>query len=172
MILLLSLSLFFIFPYKSFAWSCANSLDVKDLFKRHDSVFIGKVLETSNENIGTLNPKSRVTLEVKSLLKGNHKETVTVVTTAGSVFLKDKDYLVYAYKTTEDNYLYKYEEGEFATEKSCGGTKELSLANHDLEQIADVKRFYVFQRGTTISAAILTMIIAFIMLMKRKQQNN
>jgi hypothetical protein len=171
-LILLSMSFFFICPLTSFAWSCGNSLEPKDLFKRHDSVFIGEVLGTSNENIGALYPKSRVTFEVKSLLKGNHKDTLIVVTTAGSVFLEGGEYLVYAYQTTQDNYLYRYEEGELATDTICGGTKELSLADDDLEQIADAKRLDAVLRGSAVSAAILAMIIFFIILTKRKGRPN
>lgn len=162
-------SFVFISPLKSFAWSCGNSLEPKDLFKRHDSVFIGKVVGSSYEHVGSLNPKSRVTLEVKSLLKGNRKETATVVTTAGSVFLEGKEYLVYAYKTTKENYLYQYEEGEFATDTMCGGTKELSIADYDLEQIADMKSFSaVLKVIITISSVGLVIIMLFMILMKRK----
>lgn len=75
---------------------------------------------------------------------------------------------MYAYKTTEDNYLYKYEDGEFATDTWCGGTKELSLANDDLAQIAEVKRFYTFLSWATVPAAILTMIIALNLIVKKK----
>ncbi|NOU90501.1 hypothetical protein GC102_32885 [Paenibacillus sp. LMG 31460] len=127
-------------PNKSFALSCSESNEPRELFKRHDSVFIGKVKESTYEEVGTLNPKSRVTFEVNSGLKGDNSENVTIVTTAGSEFLNGKEYLVYAYKTTKKNYLYKYEQGELATDTWCGGTKEFSLASYDLEEIAELKK--------------------------------
>jgi len=126
-------------PNKSFSWSCSESLEPKELFKRYDSIFIGKVIQLSNENVGNLNPKSRVTFEVESSLKGNNRDNLTIVTTAGSEFIEGEDYLVYAYKTTMKNYLYKYEEGELAADTMCGGTKELSIANYDLKQIDEAK---------------------------------
>lgn len=82
---------------------CSESDEPRELFKRHDSVYIGKVKESTYEDVGTLNPKSRVTFEVKSALKGDNRENVTIVTTAGSEFLNGKEYLVYAYKTTKKN---------------------------------------------------------------------
>jgi len=142
-------------PNTSLAWSCSESLEPNQLLKRHDSVFIGKAIALSYENVGALNPKSRVTFEVESSLKGNSEDKTTVVTTIGSEFLEGTKYLVYAYKTTKDNYLYKYAEGELATDTMCGGTKELSLAAYDLEQIAEGKSSNMMVHFVIISMIVL-----------------
>lgn len=73
-------------PNKSFAWICGDSQKPKDLFNKNDYIFTGKVIELSYEKVGGMNPKSRVTFEVKSTLKGNNSEQQTVVVTAGSKF--------------------------------------------------------------------------------------
>jgi hypothetical protein len=163
------LAIFLMIPMnKSFSWSCAQSLEPKELFKRYDSIFIGKVIQLSNENVGNLNPKSRVTFEVKSSLKGNDRDNLTIVTTAGSVFIEGKDYLVYAYKTTMKNYLYKYEEGELATDTMCGGTKELSLANYDLKQIDEAKDSNVII-DLIIAFFVSFVIITLLLIIKRRR---
>lgn len=151
-------------PNKSFALVCSESDEPSELFKRHDSVYIGKVKESTYEDVGTLNPKSRVTFEVKSALKGDNRENVTIVTTAGSEFLNGKEYLVYAYKTTKKNYLYKYEQGELATDTWCGGTKELSLASYDLEEIAELKKMKEILNFIKVVSFV---IITLLMILKR-----
>ncbi|RKP53133.1 hypothetical protein D7Z26_15500 [Cohnella endophytica] len=137
------------------------------MFKQHDTVFIGKVIKSSYKDVGTLNPKSRVTFEVKSTLKGRLNNNETVVTSVGSVFLEGKEYLVYAYKTTKENYLYKYEEGELATDTMCGGTKELSVANNDLEQIAESKQLHEILY-IIIPLVVLFVIITLFLIVKRR----
>lgn len=145
---------------------CSKSDEPRELFKRHDSVYIGKVKETTYENVGSLNPKSRVTFEVRSALKGDNRENVTIVTTAGSEFLNGKEYLVYAYKTTKKNYLYMYEQGELATDTWCGGTKELALASYDLEEIAELKKKNeILKYIKVVSFVIITLLV----ILKRNQ---
>lgn len=156
-------------PNKSLAWTCINSLEPKELFKIHDSVFIGKVIESSSEYVGTLNPKSRVTFEVKSTIKGSLGDKVTIVTTAGSVFLEGNEYLVYAYKTTKKKYLYKYEKGELATDTLCGGTKELLGANDDLKQIAELKKTNKTLINIIIPLVCSIVIIALFITLKRRR---
>jgi hypothetical protein len=169
-VLMLILFLFLIIsPNKTFAFSCAGSLEPKDLFKKHNSVFVGKVTGLSSEDVGSLNPKTRVTFEVQSALKGAVSEKVTIVTTVGSVFLEGKEYLVYVYKTTKTNYLYKYEEGELATDTWCGGTKDLSLASYDLGEIAKLKKSNTIFNFFTISLIVLFVIITLLMILKRNR---
>ncbi|MFD0619881.1 hypothetical protein ACFQZR_20630 [Paenibacillus sp. GCM10027629] len=169
----IAMLLFFTFivfsPNESYAWSCGNSLEPKELYKRHDSVFIGKVMETLFENVGQLTPKSRVTFEVKSTIKGSSHDVVTVVTAVGSELLEGKEYLVYAYKTTKENYLYKYEEGELATDTVCGGTKELSNAKNDLQQIDELKESNKTINYFIITMTFLLVIILFIIIFKRSR---
>ncbi|NIK75237.1 hypothetical protein FHS15_000335 [Paenibacillus castaneae] len=129
------LTLLIISPTKSNAWSCFESTEPKQLLERNDSVFIGKVIDISYENVGSINKKSRATFEIESSWKGNNANQVTVVTSVGSQFQQGDEYLVYAYQTTENNYLYKYEAGELATDSLCNGTKEISLAAYDIEQL-------------------------------------
>jgi hypothetical protein len=151
----------------SFATSCAFSLEPKELFKRNDSVFVGKVIELSSEKVGTLNPKSRATFAVQSILKGRVNKTITIVTSVGMEFVKGNDYLVYAYKTTKENYLYKYEEGEYATDTVCGGTKELSLAGNDLKQLSKGEKINSF----LIAFISLVIITSIIILIRRRIEN-
>ncbi|MGG1517406.1 hypothetical protein ABE504_18480 [Paenibacillus oryzisoli] len=152
--------------------SCSESDDPRELYKKNDSVFIGKVKETTYEDVGTLNPKSRVTFEVQSVLKGNGRDNLTIVTTAGSEFLNTKEYLVYAYKTTKKNYLYKYVQGELATDTWCGGTKELSLASYDLEEIAELKKMSKILNVTAIVSVVLFVIITLLIVLKRNRKEN
>lgn len=156
-------------PNKSYSWSCGHSLEPKELFNRHDSVFIGKVIETSIEYVDKYRPKRRVTFEVKSSIKGSIKDKITVVTIAGSEFPNGKEYLVYAYKTTEENYLYKYEEGELATDGFCSGTKEMSVAKDDLQQIAKLKKTNKTLNIIISSLVALLVIIQLINILKRRR---
>ncbi|WP_336776479.1 hypothetical protein [Paenibacillus sp. MMO-58] len=126
-------------------------------------------METSFENVGHLNPKSRVTFEVKSTIKGSSHDVVTVVTTVGSEFHEGKEYLVYAYKTTKKNYLYKYEVGELATDTVCGGTKELSNAKNDLQQIDELKKSYKIINYFIVALTSLLVIVLFIFILKRSR---
>ncbi|AIQ37627.1 hypothetical protein R50345_25150 [Paenibacillus sp. FSL R5-0345] len=168
-VMLIFFTLLIISPNKSYAWSCANSSEPKELFKRHDSVFIGKAIKTSFENVGHLNPKSRVTFEVTSTLKGNSYDIVTVVTAVGGEFPEGKEYLVYAYKTTKDNYLYKFEEGELAIDTVCGGTKELSVAKNDLLQIDELKTSNKVFVYLIIAMISLLVIVSLIIILKRNR---
>jgi hypothetical protein len=150
----------------SFATSCVY-FEPNQLLKRSDLVFVGTFTETSSKNVGTLNPKSWATFEVQSLFKGEVNNKISIVTAVGSEFVKGTDYLVYAYKTTKENYLYQYEEGEYATDTVCGGTKELSLANEDLKQLSEGK-----QVGTFLIAFIsLVMITSICILIRRRFDN-
>jgi hypothetical protein len=97
------------------------------------------------------------------------RQKVTIVTTVGSEFLEGKEYLLYAYKTTRTNYLYKYEEGEIATDTWCGGTKDLSLASYDLEEIAKLKKTNTIFNFFTISLVVLFVIITLLMILKRNR---
>ncbi len=157
-------------PYKSFAWTCVNSIGPKELVKRHDSVFIGKVIETSYEHIDGINPKSRVKFDVESTIKGSIQDKITVVTTAGSDFIEGDEYLVYAYKTTEENYLYQYEEGEFATDAGCGGTKALADASEDLKQISEMHASTNHINTVMISGVVLLVIPTLIIISRRRKR--
>ncbi|MGO4692669.1 hypothetical protein AB4Z50_00185 [Paenibacillus sp. 2TAB26] len=167
LIVFVSLSLT-IAPSKSFAWSCAESDAPKQLFKKHDFVYIAKAMETSYEESAGMNPKSRTTFEVKSTLKGTSSDKATIVTTAGSEFTEGTDYLVYAYQTTKKNYLYKYEPGEIATDTWCGGTKPLSLASYDLEAIDEYKKMTNMVYFIIIPIVAAAVIVTVFLLLKRK----
>jgi len=159
-------------PNKSFAWSCFGSQEPKEWFKTNDFVFIAKALDTTYEKASGMNPKSRTTFEVKSALKGKFNEKVTIVTTAGSEFLEGTEYLVYAYQTTESNYLYSYEPGEIATDTWCGGTKLLSQASYDLEDIAEYKKMNKLVYFTILPLFAASVIVALFVLIKQFNKGN
>lgn len=157
-------------PQHSFAFSCANSTEPKELYKNNDTVFIGKAIESSYENVGSIKLKSRVTFSVSSTLKGDKLQHITIVTAAGTEFIEDTDYLVYAYKTTENKYLYKYEPNELATDTLCGATKLISDANYDLEQINELQ----YNRTTTyiwlVSTVLIIVAVLSLYLIKRRKE--
>jgi hypothetical protein len=111
---------------------------------------------------------------VESTLKGASSDKVTVVTTAGSDFTEGTDYLVYAYQTTKSNsnYLYKYEPGEIATDTWCGGTKPLSLASYDLEDIAEYKKMNKIVNFIIIPLVVAAVMVTVFFLLKRFHKGN
>jgi|GEM_PF-6106547 len=156
-------------PEQSFAYSCANNTEPKHLYKDNDSVFIGKVLENSYEDVGSINKKSRVTFDVSSTLKGDELHKIKVVTSADTDLTEGVEYVIYAYKTTKNNYLYKFVPGELATGTICGGTKLLSEASYDLEQIKELQKHENSIYILLICAVIVTAAVITIYIRKRRK---
>ncbi|MCR8656853.1 hypothetical protein [Paenibacillus endoradicis] len=156
-------------PDQSFAYSCANNTEPKQLYKENDAVFIGKVVEHWYEDVGSIYKKSRVTFEVSSTLKGDELHNITVVTSAGTVLTEGTEFVVYAYETSKNNYLYKYVPDEFATDSICGGTKLLSEASYDLKQINELQKNKKIASMLLICAIILMATAIIIYIRKRSK---
>lgn len=137
------------------------------------SVFVGKVIGISSEKMVGKLDKVKVSFAVSSSWKGtSEEENVSVVVSAGSQFTEGEEYLVYAYETTADNYLYKYEEGELATDTLCNGSKLLSLASEDMEQLneqdASIDRVYYI----VVPLVLLFLMAALYALLKQRNRGN
>lgn len=134
----------------------------EEAYGQSDLVFVGVAGNTSSEDVGQLNPKSRTAFKTQSFLKGKHTGSIEIVTPAGSRLQKGKAYIVYAYATTPNDYLYRYEPGEYATQTDdgeCGGTKRLSQAQDDLDQISALQKSQQLDRITAISAGAILLIM-------------
>lgn len=170
-IVLLTACLVILYPTESYAWSCMNSLNPKDQYKQNDAVFSGTATEITSQDTDNIVAKNKVTFQVHDDWKNNGLigNSVTVVYSAGSEFVLNKDYLVYAYMTTEDNYLYSYVEGELATDMMCGGTKELILAGDDLMYIGSKNRMWDRIAGGLIGGGLTLLVLLAFRYIRRRE---
>lgn len=162
------------FPEKGYAWSCANSLEPERLYEQHDAVFAGKVVKLDGGPSETGSVKHKATFEINQTWKksGISDSRTEVVYSAGSEFEIGKEYLVYAYKTTEDQYLYSYAEGELATDTLCGGIKPLDQAGDDLNFLKQNKNARIKERAIEIANWSGTALLALLAIRFMKRSGN
>ncbi len=112
------------------ACSCIADDSIENKFNRSDEVFIGKVIDiTENENIITGFNQFEIKMSLSKSYKGSIDKNKIIYTNKDSAacgynFEENSSYLIYAYEY----------ENELGT-GLCSGTKEIKDANSDLEYL-------------------------------------
>lgn len=108
--------MFTLFPAPSSALSCMSIPEPKEALKTHEAVFTGEVIALREERTSTGRAKRIMELQVVSKWKGIQEERISLVYDTLSTFEQGTRYLIYAYQTTPDKYLFEYREGELAND--------------------------------------------------------
>lgn len=129
--------------------TCAES-DLTLRAERADVIFTGRVdtIETQSDFIKpyVADTPVKITLNISTPIKGLQNEkaftlmtSLTRDTCTGHPFIEDENYLVFAYQRKDGTFeswsLYNFSNGTYDVGGLCGGTKKLSDAKNDLNQL-------------------------------------
>ncbi|HFE44141.1 MAG TPA: hypothetical protein ENJ18_01425 [Nannocystis exedens] len=115
-------------PHVASACSCLPPEPPKEALEKAQAVFVGRVLEISEEGGGDMLARRRYRFEVSRFWKGELGETITLSSAASSAacgrsYAQDEQYLIYA--STDPN-------GGGLVDFLCSRTRTLASADEDL----------------------------------------